>query len=178
MIKLNRYSSDFEEAYWKVVDKKLSKTVQKQILDSCVKFLPNDFFDHRNPEFKEIVLAPYPKLKEAKKNIKNYTKSTMDNECFDLSPLNKNPSKINDLYVQMYNAFGKVAEAQRNKTTIRVRIVREADVTVCPYCNRDYINCRADDVSGAQLDHFFSRAEYPIRAVIPACICWHSHEDC
>ena len=85
-----------------------------------------------------------------------------------------NKSDINNLYITIYEAFGSVADSQKNGMSMRVRIVKNADLTVCPYCNRDYINCRADNVSGAQLDHFFSRSDYPIFAVslynlIPVC---------
>lgn len=177
MIKMDCYSPEFEKAYWEVVDKKVCTTAQQQILSSCVKFLPGDFFERGNPEFKEIVLAPYQKLKRAKKYIENNLKNgikDMENECFDFSSTCKNPSNINDLYLKMYDAFGDVMKAQQNKTSMRVRIVKEADITVCPYCNREYINCRADSVSGAQLDHFLSRSAYPIFAVslynlVPVC---------
>ena len=174
MIKLNPYSPEFEEAYWEVVKKIVKGDVQDQILSSCVNFLPNDFFAHTNPEFKEIVLAPFHKLKAAQKYIEdNYINGIkkMERECFDT---HLTPFKINDLYQKMYDAYSDVANAQRNKTTMRVRIVKEADITVCPYCNRDYINCRADTAAGAQLDHFFSRKKYPIFAVslynlVPSC---------
>ena len=177
MIKLNPYSSEFEEAYWEVVNEKVIDDVQKKILSSCVKFLPNDFFASNNPEFKEIVLAPFHKLKAAQKYIEdNYQNGikNMESECFDFNPANTNPGNINNLYKEVYDAFVKVADAQRDKTSMRVRIVKEADITVCPYCNRDYINCRDGDVAGAQLDHFFSRTKYPIFAVslynfVPAC---------
>ena len=47
------------------------------------------------------------------------------------------------------------------------------DVTVCPYCNRAYIN-RSKNHTVCQLDHFFDKAAYPIMAVsfynlIPSC---------
>lgn len=176
MIQLNRYSPEFEDEYWEVVNEK-SDGIQKQILSSCVNFLPNDFFASNKPEFKEIVLAPFHKLKAAQKYIEdNYQNGIkdMESECFDFNPANTNPGHIKNLYKEVYEAFDNVAKVQRNKTTMRVRIVKEADITVCPYCNRDYINCRADTAAGAQLDHFFSRAKYPIFAVslynlVPAC---------
>lgn len=74
----------------------------------------------------------------------------------------------------MDEAYEKVTKKRSKNVSIRVRIVEEAQITVCPYCNRDYINCRGDNVAGAQLDHFFSKSEYPIFAVclynlIPVC---------
>ena len=49
MIGLNRYSEGFQQDYWETVEKKLfpskkeKEAEQKLILDSCKKFLPNDF---------------------------------------------------------------------------------------------------------------------------------------
>lgn len=178
MIGLNRYSEGFQQDYWETVEKKLfpskkeKEAEQKLILDSCRKFLPNDFFDSETPSLKELVLAPFKKLKEAKSYIEHTSKEQMRKECFD--PRSKNKSQINDLYFKIYEAFDKVADSQKNKTSMRVRMVAAADITVCPYCNRDYINCRAETVAGAQLDHFFSRSEYPVFAVclynlVPVC---------
>lgn len=174
LIKLNRYSPEFEQAYWEVVKRKVDPDTQKKILNSCVNFLPDDFFANNRPKFEEIVLAPYHKLKVAQKYINDYRQNDMKNECFDFPVTCTNPPKINNLYKKVYDAFDKVADARRNKTTMRVRIVKEADITVCPYCNRDYINSRSDTVAGAQLDHFFNRSRYPIFAVslynlVPVC---------
>lgn len=174
MIKLNRYSPEFEEEYWQVVNEKICEMTQNKIICSCEEFLPKDFFGYEEPSFKEIVLAPYHKLKQAKKYIENNTRNVMEKRCFDSSPSCKNTAKINDLYIQMYDAFEKIASKQQDKTSMRVRIVKKADITVCPYCNRDYINCRDDHTSGAQLDHFFSRSIYPIFAIslynlVPVC---------
>lgn len=172
---MERYTSKFEEEYWSIVDNKISintQNIQNKLLASCKKYLPKDFFDSESPTFKELVLAPYEKLKKAESHIKKNSWFKMRAECFDSKC--KNASDINDLYIEIYNAFKNVMDAQRNKTSMRVRIVKEADLTVCPYCNRDYINCRADNVSGAQLDHFFSKSDYPVFAVslynlVPVC---------
>ena len=178
MIGLNRYSEGFQQDYWETVEKKLfpskeeKEAEQKLILDSCKRFLPDNFFDSETPSLEELVLAPFKKLKEARLYIEHTSKEQMRKECFD--PRSKNKSQINDLYFKIYEAFDKVADAKKNKTSMRVRMVAAADITVCPYCNRDYINCRAETVAGAQLDHFFSRSEYPIFAVclynlVPVC---------
>lgn len=172
MIKMDSYSLEFEEEYWNTVNKKIGEEIQKDILKSCKKFLPEDFFVPGISSFESVVRAPFAKLKRAKQYIDSVSAKIMKEECFD--PSCKNKSGINDLYIEIYNAFESVAKAQKNKTFMRVRMVREAGFTVCPYCNRDYINCRADTVSGAQLDHFFSRSEYPVFAVslynlVPVC---------
>lgn len=72
-------------------------------------------------------------------------------------------------------AIGAVCpDSEKKGWSMRVRIVKNSGLTVCPYCNRDYINYRAEDISGAQLDHFFSKIYYPIFAVclynlVPVC---------
>ena len=115
MIGLNRYSEGFQQDYWETVEKKLfpskeeKEAEQKLILDSCRKFLPDDFFDSETPSLKELVLAPFKKLKEAKSYIEHTSKGQMRKECFD--PRSKNKSQINDLYFKIYEAFDKVARA-------------------------------------------------------------------
>lgn len=57
---------------------------------------------------------------------------------------------------------------------MNVRMVKEAGLYVCPYCNRGYISSRGGDVSGAQLDHFFAKTDYPVFALslynlVPSC---------
>ena len=47
-------------------------------------------------------------------------------------------------------------------------------LTVCPYCNRSFINNRGDRESGRQFDHFFSKDEMPYFALslynlVPSC---------
>ena len=172
MIKLEPYTSVFEEEYWSAVDKKIPAAIQQKILNSCITFLPTCFWDGEAPNFKKLILAPYAKLKKAKEYIASTTQTQMEAECF--IPIGNDEFERNDLYQEMYEAFDKVADSQRKGMSMRVRLVKEADLTVCPYCNRDYINCRADNVSGAQLDHFYSRSDNPIFAVslynlIPVC---------
>ena len=55
----------------------------------------------------------------------------------------------------------------------RTYLIDSLGVTVCPYCNRAYIN-RTSKYTVCQLDHFFDKSAYPIMAVsfynlIPVC---------
>ena len=57
---------------------------------------------------------------------------------------------------------------------MNVFLVQNTGLTVCPYCNRDYINSRSEELAGAQLDHFYPRSKYPVFSVclynlIPSC---------
>lgn len=52
-------------------------------------------------------------------------------------------------------------------------VVKIVGTTVCPYCNRNYINV-TEIVNTSQLDHFYSQEKYPIFSLcfynlIPAC---------
>lgn len=171
MIKLKSYSDGFLEEYWECVNKVIDSHTQKAVLASCINILPLNFFED-NVSLKTLILAPFEKLKEAETYIKANTMDIMKKECFDSA--SKNPSYINELYIKIYNSYKRVVDSQENKTSMRVRIVKNAELNVCPYCNRDYINYRAAAVSGAQLDHFFSKSEYPLFAVciynlVPSC---------
>lgn len=173
MIQLEAYSVDFQKEYWEAVCKIIDSSTQNKIVDSCKKFLPTDFFIGNKDEFfKSLILAPFEKLKEAESYITRYTISTMKTECF--CKTNKKKPSFRKVYRIIHNAYTSLANSVKMGASMRVRIVKEAGLTVCPYCNRDYINCRAENVSGAQLDHFFNKSEFPIFAVclynlIPVC---------
>lgn len=61
----------------------------------------------------------------------------------------------------------------------RAEFMDSLEVTVCPYCNRNFVN-KADTRTMCDLDHFFSKDTYPVLAVsfynlVPVCHpCNHS----
>lgn len=173
MIQLPLYSQQFESLYWETVNSKINLDVQIEIIRSSKRFLPEDFFSvNKDESFKQLILSPYKKLKDAVSYVEKNKFAVMEEECFNKTDGKK--SSFKGVYQGIYDAYGDVADAQKDKTTMRVRIVEKTGLTVCPYCNRDYINCRAKKVSGAQLDHFFSRSDFPLFAVslynlIPVC---------
>ena len=175
MIKIDRYTEEFEETYWKAVEK-ISGSMQKDIVDSIVdsskKILPGDFWGGEAPTFKRLILAPFEKLKKAKQYMDDPINfQAMRDECFDH---NQTGDALNSAYKELVDAYKKVADSEEDGCSMRVRIVMNSGLTVCPYCNRDYINYRKKNISGAQLDHFFSKKKYPFFAVslynlIPVC---------
>lgn len=55
----------------------------------------------------------------------------------------------------------------------RISFVHSLGVTVCPYCNRNYINS-SEEKTSAQFDHFINKSSYPILSVsfynlVPVC---------
>lgn len=170
MIGIGRYNNVLEDAYWECVNKNVSEEDQNAILCSCVKFLPTDFFA-AEANFKELILAPYSKLKDAYAYMKEHGK-IMKSECFQGNASGKLKRKV--LYQKLYDAYWKVSRNMVNEIKMNVKLVRETGVTVCPYCNRNYINSRLGGISGARLDHFYPRSEYPIFSVslynlVPVC---------
>lgn len=169
MIKIDGYTEEFKETYWETVDKVCGK-IQGDIVDSSKKFLPTDFWGGEVPTFKRLILASFKELKKAKQYLDDPTNfQVMRNECF-----NSTGDALNSVYKELVDAYKRVADSEKKGWSMRVRIVKNSGLTVCPYCNRDYINYRAEDISGAQLDHFFSKIDYPIFAVclynlVPVC---------
>lgn len=166
MIAINNYSKQFEEDYYEFIKKNVDNNLKQQIIDSSQKYLPNNFFRTGGYEtkFKELILADYKTLNNAYNHIKTSSSANanMKKECFNLE-------KLNDCYTNYHNAYNKIVTNKMN-----IKIVLESGLLTCPYCNRDYINCRGNNVSGAQLDHFFSRKKFPIFSLslynlIPVC---------
>lgn len=173
MIQLESYSVAFEEEYYEAVSQIIDKSIQQKIIVSSKQFLPTDFFTgNANDCFKELILAPFEKLKKAEAHITEHTLSIMKIQCYYKSK-KENPS-FKKAYKTIHDAYKKLASSTVKGVSMRVRIVKNTGLTVCPYCNRDYINCRADNVSGAQLDHFFNKAKFPLFAIclynlVPVC---------
>lgn len=172
MIKIESYTEEFEEVYWKTVEKKISSSTQNYILSSSRNFIPEDFWGGTDPTFRKLVLAPFEKLKMAQGYIKDSQKlQVMRAECF-IHKLTKDI--LNSSYQELVDAYKKVADSEMDGCSMRVRIAKNSGLTVCPYCNRDYINYRGENISGAQLDHFFGKLDYPLFAVclynlVPVC---------
>lgn len=171
MIEMQEYSKDFEEIYLNKVKEIIPKETINKIENSCKKYLPEDFWEE-GKFFDSLIISPFSKLKSAYEYINNISEYKMQMECFSKRAKNRHGLKCE--YEKLYNAFYKVANSQNNKESMRVEIVRQSGFTVCPYCNRDYINSRGKTAAGAQLDHFYSKSKYPVFAVslynlIPVC---------
>ncbi len=168
MIRIEPYEKKTEEIYWKCVSGYFNAAEQNRIIASCKKYMPQGFFS-KNAGFKELVLAPYAKLKKAYRYI-NRNKSAMKAECFVTSG-----NKKKKLYKKLCDTYEKVSQKLvDHKVKMNVFLVQQTGFTVCPYCNRDYINCRSEKLAGAQLDHFYPRSQYPVFSVclynlVPVC---------
>lgn len=88
--------------------------------------------------------------------------STFLNNRIDYDDIYTNFKEFQDIYINKFSYKG-----------INNWIIDETQIRVCPYCNLSFIYNRDKKVT-AQLDHFFSKAEYPMFALcfynlIPSC---------
>lgn len=170
MVSIEPYGTKIEEIFYFSVEKQFSKAEKTEIVNGCKKFFPLDFFV-TGQDFKQLVLAPYSELKRVYEYIKQ-NENPMLQECF---PMNVNGKReIKEKYKKYCEKFSKVTQTIAGDKKVNVMIVRAAKITVCPYCNRDYINSRSKVSAGAQLDHFYPKSLYPFFALslynlVPVC---------
>lgn len=171
MITLCKYNAQMEKDYYNAVYQRVSQDIQDQIMKECRIFFPKKVLDDSST-FRDLILMPYPKMKEAIETINNTNHEKMKKTCFD--ELSNKSLIPRDPYKLMVRTYSKVADAIAGGKSMRVRLVNSQELSVCPYCNRDYINARGGKVSGAQLDHFYNKDNYPFLSLslynlIPVC---------
>ncbi len=180
MVKLKCYSPTFEEEYFNSVSEALNKCGldKNQLIESCKVYLPPDFFKDGEDDLKTLILSSFSELKRAYKSMTiEATKDTMLKNCFDIIHDEKNEKdeyKAKPIYRKYMDLYPTLRDKQKDKKKMSVRMVEDLGVNVCPYCNRDYINCRGGKISGAQLDHFYPKDDFPFFAVslynlVPVC---------
>lgn len=177
MVNLEVYLEEFKQQYYRKIKDRISASDRKNIVDKSKKFLPPDFYSSLSvDEFEELILAPFSKLKEAKEYIDKTSLSVMEMECFGADTSGKVDKTIRiQPFEQLYEKFRNTMNSSINKETIRVKIAQnDGKLTVCPFCNRDYINSRGKSRAGAQIDHFYPRADYPVFSLslynlVPVC---------
>ena len=84
--------------------------------------------------------------------------------------------KINyKTYKISFNNLKKIFNSLYTKyrKTYARQLVEDLEITVCPYCNRNFIN-NTEKYAMAQFDHFFPKSKYPMLALslynlIPCC---------
>ena len=104
MIQLERYFEKFENDYWESVSRIINDSMQKEIVESCKKFLPKDFFTCGEDKlFKSLILAPFEKLKEAHAYINNHSFEIMKRECFQ--EVEEKKYEIKGMYRTIHDSY-------------------------------------------------------------------------
>lgn len=92
----------------------------------------------------------------------------------DFNVLTKIKQKIDDKKIVMPDDLKKyMINTLYEKRFPRKDFVDALEVTVCPYCNRNFVNSALDKTM-CDLDHFYEKSEYPILAIsfynlVPVC---------
>ncbi|HFR3976991.1 TPA: hypothetical protein ACHVI3_001114 [Streptococcus suis] len=150
-----------EELYFeRILDKSKNLLDLAELKVFIEKNIPNGIGSNWNGEavFKHLILLPPEELAKFAEIRDDLTPS--QSKAF------KKAYKI--LYEPIISKKNNESEIKMNQF-----LVRELGITVCPYCNRNYINNRGDRFA-AQMDHFYSKDEFPWLAVslynlIPSC---------
>ncbi len=163
MISIKDFSDDFIELYYKAVDDIVCDPLKLTMVEICKTVFPEDFFVGKD-DFKKIVIMPFSELKRCYEHVKKYKKEQLE----DLKVKYKADCE------EFCKLYGDLIDKQKDKVKLNVRLVNESNLLTCPYCNRDHINSRDDKVSGAQLDHFYPKSQYPFFALslynlVPVC---------
>ena len=159
---------EIEEWHWEKIS---NLTVNSKFkipgknFDDLCKYVEDNI---KNPEYnslKKIALAPYGLLAKIKSKVSK--NSTFGKEFGKFRLCN---SKATHFMAELYKDY---------RTKYGMELVKKLGLTVCPYCNRNFIN-NGKDRAMAQFDHFFSKSTYPIFAVslynlVPSCtVCNHT----
>lgn len=151
------FVSNFEKRIKKYIDKNPTKKKKKKIGRETKAFLK--YLLIRN-HFSFLLNCPADKLDKL--------------SCIFFKKFPRLKEKESRLYREVTRIF--VNEYEKNFS--KEDFIKALDIKVCPYCNRSYIKCIDNNENKAlikgQIDHFFSKKEYPFLAVsrfnlIPSC---------
>lgn len=141
----------------------IEQTAKKKKRTKCkenIKKLELILKNHGIPySFEQILTLKYSELKTIKEKIQN--DSNLRKEVEKLK--NEEDSESNFL----------IAAYKKLRTEYGKELVEKIGVTVCPYCNRNFVN-NGKDRAMAQFDHFYDKKTFPLFAIslynlIPCC---------
>lgn len=190
--KIRNSSFSIEKIVTTYQTNKILSKVQKKIEDKTI--TPNDLVEGLLSKFDKPKLYQETVLRSLDKHFKesfdrwlkyNTKKNIGIKELIELSTNKSNNFDENfevhwsgeleiSLFLKKYlvkkygEAFGDVYRDLNKK-----KLVNITGVTVCPYCNRNFVNV-TNEANTSQLDHFFPKSEYPLFALcfynlIPSC---------
>ena len=116
--------------------------------------------------FVDIMLLSFNELNELSKDINftklNYMFSIVNNKKIK----NKKVKSIKDYLID--NVYKAISTKKRRR-----KILSITNLSVCPYCNRNFMNS-SENNNTCELDHFFHKSKFPILAasfynLIPSC---------
>lgn len=172
------YSADLQDIYYKKVRelylKKTSRYSPGNISDlmgRLKKLIGSevfvDYFSGQTAEdqFKELILMPPGVMGQLVEWIQEQVQAKASlKKVFE----HRSIQRLKAVYTAG-QLMQKVSQGQK----LNILLTSALGLTVCPYCNRHFINNRGDKL-GSQMDHFYNKDNYPIFAVslynfVPSC---------
>ncbi len=169
MIKItNFYSEEEIERYYQFLMSKESKKIDK-VGNEIVSFLNELLKENKEKEisdFRQLITMSFAELK----NLHNLLK--INKSGYERLLEKKENQDLLDIYKQYYSELFTSIDG-KNKIKNNISLIKDLGITVCPYCNRNYINPR-DVNSGCEFDHYYNKKEYPFFALtlsnlVPSC---------
>lgn len=164
------FKMDYLKKAEDVINKELANE-KEAFLIKINMFLPKkESGDDYVKSIKELIILPFDKISKAIDYIDN-NESLHNTQCFSQIDGKREMNHIFDKYKNLYK---KLMDRQIAGKKISVLLVESLGITVCPYCNREFVNSRAGNVAGAEMDHFFAKSNYPFLAlslynIVPSC---------
>lgn len=167
MIKIKKlYSTKETNRYYNFLLSRKKKSEEKYIetLGNKIVNILNDIIKNTNYNFRDLIMMDFKEMKD----IINLINS---NEELCNKVYEKNEKELQE-YRELYKKFFTKKDSTINKKN-NISLIQDLGVTVCPYCNRNYINSRNDNL-GCDFDHYYSKSRYPFFALtlsnlIPSC---------
>ena len=153
-------------------------------------------------KYKETIATTLLKRRNFKRfGLNRKGKDTSKNKLFEFYKniikdknitLNGKILKLKDILIADYNTINLIINENKKTTFSKIEkelankyykdfrnkwayiLLKQLNISVCPYCNRNYIVNFSKDKTTAQLDHFFDKSTYPYLAIsiynlIPCC---------
>lgn len=187
MINLKNYNSEFEKEYLKIGQKLIEKmkSSQRRTIIETFNLLCGSDTVSCIKKVDELLLMKYEDISLFCNRV---DLKCLKNEVCQKSTLTKKSPSLRLAFKEYHNLYRKlqtstVRMSDGKKLKMAAGLMKSQNITVCPYCNRDYINSRSETKTGAQLDHFFPRSIFPFFSIslynlIPSCSnCNHMKTD-
>lgn len=156
-----------EEVYFQKASTYL-KDERDDIISRCESYLKFKFSSSTSEEkLRELILCKPEVMANFIDSLDDEVKQELDRLRNDL------PNSFKELKNYNEGVLRKEETVAGQKRRINNLMVGTLGITVCSYCNRNFINNR-DDKLGAQMDHFYNKDYYPLFAMslynfVPVC---------
>ncbi|WP_135547969.1 hypothetical protein [Paenibacillus cymbidii] len=163
MIRINNRDLDaLANQHWKHVEEHFRHYTNKvkfgEIAAFCRQIEPGFSFEN-------LIKARAEKLQELKENYPAIVRLNNYQSCSD---------KLRAVYNHSFSLADKMLGSKGYNA---IQFVEQLEITVCPYCNRNYIDTRSYKnvkKAGCQIDHFYDKYTFPLFSLcfynlIPVC---------